>query len=243
MSRLSTGFMAPLLQPVLLGAKQSWGQMTAWGRLVPDHAKRGLAHGSLWAGRGTRSLVQGLRGLWHLTLALFPIPSESKWHGLVEVMALLLQTLVKGREDLAADSLDRTMEEMGHRWTARRLEWQRTMPPLSAEVRSTLTLAFKTLDMPTTFAVSGTVLKTVTTRCPFLEEARNEGTAQQVCQAVCSEGHSLFRGIASGFPFHVSYQAPAMMGYDAPACVKVFHLVRVPQRGASPLPSASSKEE
>ncbi|GEM_PF-6562123 len=237
---LVTSTWASLLSWVRLARLRAWKawDLAAGGvRLVVVGARKGLTYGPALAGRAALRMAQWLRGVWHLTVATFPLPSESKWHGLVEMVALLLQTILKRtgtNPDASGDSLNRSLEELGSQWATRRIQWIRTAPPIVAEVRSTLVLAFKTLDMPTDFTVRGPVLKTVTTRCPFLEEALAQGTAAQVCQVLCSEKHSFFRGIVTGLPFHVSYQAPAMMGDGAPACVKVFELVRPPKGEGSP---------
>lgn len=237
---LVTSTWASLLSGVRLARVRAW---RAWdlaadgARLIVVGARKGLTYGPVLAGRAALRVAQWLRGIWHLTVATFPLPSESKWHGLVEMVALLLQTILRRTDtgaDASGDALKRSLEELGRQWATRRIQWIRTAPPIVPEVRSTLVLAFKTLDMPTTFTVRGPVLKTVTTGCPFLQEALTQGTAPRVCQILCSENHSFFRGIVTGLPFHVTYQSPAMMGNGDPVCVKVFELVR-PSKGEGSL--------
>ena len=165
-------------------------------------------------------------------LAVFPIPSESKWRGSVELSSLLLQTVIKLDENNAysesASNNGQHLEWLGEHWMWRRAEWLGFQGPYAPAINTTLVTMFKTLDMPTKVSISGQLITTVTTRCPFLEKARVTGKAEATCEAVCAEKHSLFMGVVKGLPFHVRYYAPYMMGYRDHACVKVFKLIKTP---------------
>lgn len=171
------------------------------------------------------------------TLAVFPIPSESKWRGTVELSALLLQTVVKMQQDNSSGespiASGHHLEWLGEHWMWRRAEFLGFQGPYAPAINSTLITVFKTLDMPTKIKVRGSLITMVTTRCPFLEKAKVNGTAEATCEAVCAEKHSLFRGVANGLPFHVKYHAPYMMGYRDQACVKLLKIVNAPAEGST----------
>ncbi len=184
------------------------------------------------SGQATALVLALTKRILYKVLAVFPIPSESKWRGSVELSSLLMQTVIKVQENSpyqeSAGNNGQHIEWLGEHWMWRRAEWLGSQGPYAPAINTTLVSVFKTLDMPTKVNIRGSLITTVTTRCPFLEKARVNGTAEATCETVCAEKHSLFRGVVKGLPFHAHYYAPYMMGYGDQACVKLFKIINTP---------------
>ena len=165
--------------------------------------------------------------LWFRAIGQMPVPSESKWRGLNQLLALVCESSLHVDGDLAAPyepTVDHAMFYAGTKWMRTRAEWlQDSIAPTPA-MTDLLLLAFKTLDMTTRVRREDDTIIATTFRCPLVEQATTMKTARRICQVTCSDGRSLFHGMVKGIPLAVAYRAPRKMGWGHPVCIKHFQL-------------------
>lgn len=170
----------------------------------------------------------GFARLWYRLLGLVPIPSESKWRGMEELLTLVSQATLEDESceaGLQQNTLEKAMEQAGSNWMWKRSEWLVGSNAPASAVNDLVVNTFKTLDMPTSVHSDGSTIRAVTFRCPFVEKAKNSRMARKTCQVMCSQHRSLFHGFVQGLPVPVRYLAPSKMGWGDSQCVKEFHIL------------------
>lgn len=165
--------------------------------------------------------------LWYRALKNLPATSESKWLGTTELLALVSLAALEP-DDYSQykhlSNMERTMNQVGRQWMSRRAEWLKASPAPEAAATVLLTLALKTLDMPTVLRRQGHTLHAATFRCPFVEQTSRAATARKLCQMMCSSNLSLFHGFAQGFPIPMQYRTSSKIGWGDAVCVKEFQI-------------------
>jgi hypothetical protein len=180
---------------------------------------------------------------WYRAVVQFPMAGQDKWQGLnellVQVVQAELQMGVQGTgyrvqgEGNTPNPVPCTpypangpLELAAARWMWRRSEWLAGSAAPAEALDDLLTSTFKTLNMASRLHVNGSTLRATTFHCPFIEHTRRgEPFARHICEQMCSERHSMFRGLVQGMPLAVAYFAPQKMGCGDEACVKVFRLL------------------
>lgn len=175
-----------------------------------------------------RKIKATIAAIWYKLLARFPLPAQNKWEGVTDLLAQIpLASLEEeeGREAIE-EALDGSLEKAGARWMWRRSEWLAGSAVPNSAASDLLVVAFKTLDMATRIKTNGNSIKATTYHCPFIERTRRgESVAKRICQGMCSEHHSLFKGLTHGLPIAMSYEAPRKMGWGDDHCIKEFRLL------------------
>lgn len=165
--------------------------------------------------------------LWYRALKKLPVPSETKWSGLTELLALVssagLELDGRGRARRLS-AMQRIMDQVGKQWMSKRAGWVGDSAAPIPAVAELLTLAFKTLNIPTAVQAQPGSIRATTFRCPFVENADCSSSARKICHMVCSDTLSLFHGFGQGLPIPLGYYAPRKMGWGDPVCVKDFQL-------------------
>jgi hypothetical protein len=170
----------------------------------------------------TKALYRFLRWL--------PLPAQDRWTGALHLMRLQVRVLAQvAAQQAGGKQSEGLVKEVLHLTARRWLEKQlltvpASMPP-TALVSDMCAVAVGILNLPTRIRLAQEKVTLTTYFCPFLEEAGGAGEeAAQVCQRVCGEHRSFFSGLSQGFPYHVTYRAPLMMGQGAEVCVKELHV-------------------
>jgi predicted ArsR family transcriptional regulator len=167
---------------------------------------------------------------WYRAVVQFPMAGQDKWQGLNELLVQVVQAELQQRDGDATmpaeNGANRPLELAAARWMWRRSEWLAGSAAPAEALDDLLTATFKTLNMASRLHVSGSTLRVTTFHCPFIEHTRRgEPFARRICEQMCSERHSMFRGLVQGMPLAVAYFAPQKMGCGDEACVKVFRLL------------------
>jgi hypothetical protein len=188
---------------------------------------QGVLRGALHPGQGAaRALYRVVRWL--------PLPAQDKWTGALQL--LRLQVLVLGQQRRGGDGAQgpgplagETLHQTGRKWLERRLLSVPGSMSKAELVGDTYATAATTLNLPSQVRVAAERVRVTTYFCPFLDDARRRGgDPAAVCQWVCGERRSLFKGMSEGFPFSLVYRAPQMMGQGAEACVKELEVRAAP---------------
>lgn len=159
-----------------------------------------------------------------------PLPAQDKWAGTLQLLRLQIRAtahLATERQGpVAAEGLlTEALHQAGEKWVARSLLSPEPQAPGTDVLADTCLVVLKTLGLPSQVAVSADQVVVTTFFCPFLDDAKRAGEDRpSVCERICGEHRSLFKGISEGLPFYVRYQAPLMMGLGAKACVKELHI-------------------
>ncbi len=176
-----------------------------------------------------RRLRTSVADAWYRTIVRFPMSSQDKWQGLNDLLVQLVHAGIQ-RDGMLPDgqdsSLPKALETAASRWMWRRSDWLANSAAQTSALDDLLTVTFKTLNMTTLLELNGTTLKATTFYCPFIENTRRgEPVARRICERMCSERHSLFKGLTQGLPLTVKYLSPRKMGWGDEHCVKVFRLL------------------
>jgi len=172
-----------------------------------------------------RTRTQVGRFLYRL-LAFLPLPAQDKWNGSLQLFRLHAHLLFQlaleryGRQD-AHMLVSESLYEAGKALAQKRS--LQPSPAISAVqlISDTYGIALKTLNLPSVTTVEQGKVRVATFFCPFLEDARKSmEDPWDVCQRICGEHRSLFKGLSDGFPFRVHYSAPMMMGRGSKFCIK-----------------------
>lgn len=186
----------------------------------------------------THQLMVRLRAwtkhLLYRLLDWLPLPAQDKWSRSLQLLRLQLRLFPQAaNERLGSTESERmtkkALEETGRQLVTSRFNWSSPPAPDMELVRDTYTVLVKTLNLPSHINIAQEKVTITTFHCPFLEDARtmNEKAAN-VCERVCGQRRSLFKGTVEGFPFFMSYQAPLMMGHGDNICVKEIQLLKAP---------------
>ncbi len=203
------------------------------GRSSRLSAARGLRSARSLIGRPLRPVFGALGRVFHLLTLRMPVPSETKWHKMVDCNAIMAKSIfVELRatvgEDFANYMLAAILRSTAETWvraeTASREEHFKdpgNMPEVVGQV-------FKSMDITSKIEAQddGRVLRITNLSCPYLEWGKRNGVhGERVCDAVCGGKTSFFKGVSYGMPYHVQYQPGKMMGYGDPECSKTFRSV------------------
>lgn len=182
---------------------------------------------------------------WLELLGWMPVPSESKWRGSSEFLALLCTAMLEFDEAKVShnqNAFSQAVERTGRLWMGKRSKWLPGTSALTPGLIDLFILAFKTLDMPTVVRSNGPNIRAFTFQCPFLRQAKDDTTARLGCDVLCGQHPSLFHGMIKGVPLRIAYLAPSMMGYGDPYCVKEFEILPSPEALSEDTPTRSSAE-
>jgi predicted ArsR family transcriptional regulator len=151
-----------------------------------------------------------------------------KWRESLKMQAIFLHSMLEELEHQtgAAGSQDvanRTMFVSGKRWVRANSPLVRQVHPDVNALGEVLTIALKSMNIRSRVQVTDTSVTVLNMACPLLEWAKeHQIEPNRICQAVCGEHASFFKGVSYSYPVYVSYRASHMMGRGHPMCKKVF---------------------
>jgi hypothetical protein len=168
--------------------------------------------------------------LWYTVLLRFPVPAQDKWHISVTFFRALVNVFPQVSRTSEGDYtgevlVARSLHRVGHAWVEQLLPMSASRSFHSRHVADVLSVALKTMAMPSRVQINRDNVRVTTFQCPLLDQARRTGEPEAlVCECTCGEMKSLFKGFSEGFPAFVQYRAPRMMGQGAELCTKEFNI-------------------
>ncbi|MBM3944416.1 MAG: hypothetical protein FJ317_02870 [SAR202 cluster bacterium] len=196
-----------------------------------------------------RNTWADLAAFFYRAMGWLPMPAQDKWTGSLQLFRLhvrLVSQLSVGDpfgspfDDPAAISL----HETGRKWVEKRFLWFNSGRYDTSAAKDTVSVALKTLNLPSIVETSGDGMTVTTVLCPFLDDAKRANESLSVvCERVCGDRMSFFKGISEGFPFAVSYSAPHRMGTGSETCQKELTVrsIRERKRNLSPANRIASR--
>ncbi|MBI2867781.1 MAG: hypothetical protein HYX97_05550 [Chloroflexi bacterium] len=178
--------------------------------------------------RAQRTMVRSTQRARRKALVAFPVPAEMKWHQNLQFQSMFLQSCLEemdagwGRQ-AADEMMTRSLYLAGKRWMRTSGPFKTNVEPNVGALAEVLNMSFRSLDIVSKVVVEGKTVTITNSSCPLLRWAHEHNMeAERVCQSMCGNARSFFKGVSYSYPTYVTYRATHMMGKGHPVCKKSF---------------------
>lgn len=220
----------PLAWATVAGHALRWSVTRRWPLAPQELWERARGWALPRVTRLHQAVVRRAQRARRKVLVAFPVPAEMKWQETLQLQNSLLQSGLEEMEEAlgrqtAQDLMDRMLYVSGKRWICASGPFKTNVEPNVGALAEVLTLAFKSLDIRSNVSVSANGVTVTNTACLFVRWAQTHHMEpERMCQMLCGNQASFFKGVSYSYPIYVSYRATHMMGKGHPACKKTFQV-------------------